>query len=77
MNFEKTLNDLELLIEKMETGQLSLEDSLKCFEEGIQLARVCQNSLKEAEQKVEMLVESSGKAQTTEPFVLETESSNG
>lgn len=73
MNFEKTLNELEVLIEKMETGQLSLEDSLKSFEEGIKLARHCQKSLKEAEQKVEILVDSSAKGQKTEKFELETE----
>lgn len=69
-NFESSLNDLETLIKKMETGQLSLEDSLKNFEEGISIARGCQVALKEAEQKVQKLVEQNGEFQT-ESFTVE------
>jgi exodeoxyribonuclease VII small subunit len=69
MNFETALDGLETLIKKMETGQLSLEDSLKCFEEGIQLTRLCQQALKEAQQKVEILT-STQATSSTEPFIL-------
>ncbi len=55
-NFEKSLEELEKLVETMENGDISLEDSLKHFERGIELTRLCQKSLKEAEQKVEILV---------------------
>ncbi len=55
-NFEKSLEELEKLVETMENGDISLEDSLKYFERGIELTRLCQKSLKEAEQKVEILV---------------------
>lgn len=72
MNFETALNELESLIDKMETGQLSLEDSLKCFEEGVKLARQCQTSLKEAEQKVQILAQKEN-ALALEPFVLNSE----
>jgi exodeoxyribonuclease VII small subunit len=70
MNFETTFNELETIIEKMETGQLSLEDSLKCFEEGVKLSRVCQKVLKEAEQKVQILMEENGEIKA-EPFLTE------
>lgn len=54
--FEKSLQELEELVEKMEQGDLSLEDSLAHFEKGVQLSRACQKALKEAEQKVEILM---------------------
>lgn len=73
MNFETALNELETLIDKMETGQLSLEDSLKCFEEGIKLARQCQTSLKEAEQKVQILAQKENGDLALESFELNTE----
>lgn len=55
--FEESLAKLEQLVQKMESGELPLEDSLKTFEEGIRLTRECQQALKDAEQKVRMLVE--------------------
>lgn len=59
-DFEKTLKELENLVEHMEQGDISLEDSLKYFERGIQLTRACQQALKDAEQKVSILLEKSG-----------------
>lgn len=53
--FEQALSELESLVETLEKGELSLEDSLKTFERGIELTRTCQKALKEAEQKVEIL----------------------
>ncbi len=61
INFEKTLAELETLVEQMEQGDLSLEESLKCFERGIVLTRNCQQALTEAEQKVKLLLEQNGK----------------
>lgn len=61
IDFEASLAELEELVERMEEGELSLEDSLKDFERGIELTRSCQQALKEAEQRVQMLVEKSGK----------------
>jgi exodeoxyribonuclease VII small subunit len=55
--FEKSLQELEELVEKMEQGELSLEESLQHFEKGVQLSRNCQKALKEAEQKVEILMQ--------------------
>lgn len=63
MDFEKKLNRLEEIVEKMESGELTLEDSLKSFEEGVKLSRECNAQLNEAEQKVKILlgVDSEGK----------------
>ncbi|TNF80500.1 MAG: exodeoxyribonuclease VII small subunit [Gammaproteobacteria bacterium] len=56
--FETALEELESLVKKMETGELSLEDSLAAFERGVKLTRHCQSSLKAAELKVKVLTES-------------------
>lgn len=56
MDFEKKLGRLEDIVEKMETGELTLEDSLKLFEEGVKLSRECNLQLSEAEQKVKLLL---------------------
>ncbi|MEZ5543169.1 MAG: exodeoxyribonuclease VII small subunit [Pseudomonadota bacterium] len=55
--FEKSLQELEKLVERMEQGELSLEESLAHFEQGVQLSRACQQALREAEQKVEILTQ--------------------
>ncbi len=65
--FEESLTELEQLIERMEQGNLPLEDSLHLFERGVQLTRSCQKSLKEAEQKVRILLEENGEP-TLKPF---------
>ena len=56
-DLEKSLADLETIVEELESGELSLERSLQMFEIGIQLSRECQAALKEAEQKVQVLVD--------------------
>mgnify|MGYP001545917341 FL=1 len=61
--FEQSLEELETLVERMEEGELSLEESLQCFERGIQLTRSCQEALKHAEQKVQILLEKEGQAE--------------
>lgn len=63
IDLEASLKELEALIEHMEEGDITLEESLKCFERGTRLARACQEALKAAEQKVQMLVEKNGQAQ--------------
>ena len=59
-DFEQALAEQEALVEKMEQGDLSLEESLQSFERGIQLTRNCQQALQEAEQKVQVLLEKDG-----------------
>ncbi len=62
-DFEHSLADLQALVERLENGELSLEDSLSAFEQGIRLTRECQGALTQAEQKVQMLLESDGELQ--------------
>jgi len=65
--FEDSLKGLEEIVEQLEQGDISLEESLKSFEEGVKLTRVCQKSLQDAEQKVQILLEKNGQ-QTLESF---------
>ena len=67
LDFEQALADLEALVARMEKGDLPLEEALAHFERGIELTRRCQRALKDAELRVQMLVERDGK-QTLEPF---------
>jgi exodeoxyribonuclease VII small subunit len=69
-NLEKALNDLENLVEELETGDLPLEKAMQKFEEGIKLTRGCQAALKDAEQKVEILLQSAG-GEELEDFEVE------
>ena len=55
-DFEAALSELEKLVEKMESGEQSLEEALAAFQRGIALTRACQQGLKEAEQRVEKLL---------------------
>jgi exodeoxyribonuclease VII small subunit len=59
-DFERSLSELEAIVEQLEQGDLSLDDSLKQFERGVQLTRACQTALKQAEQKVEILLRKTG-----------------
>lgn len=63
LNFEDALAELESIVQSMEQDELSLEESLASFEKGIQLTRQCQTALKEAEQKVQILMEKNGEPQ--------------
>lgn len=65
--FESALTKLEKITEELEDGDLSLENSLKKFDEGIQLAEFCTGQLSEAKAKVELLLEKDGKLETL-PF---------
>jgi exodeoxyribonuclease VII small subunit len=65
IDFEKALADLESIVEKLEQGDLPLDESLKAFEHGVELTRHCQVALKQAEQKVEILLRKTGQP---EPF---------
>jgi len=69
-NLEKSLANLEELVEELESGDLPLETAMKKFEEGIKLTRGCQTALKEAEQKVQILLKSAG-GEDLEDFEIE------
>lgn len=72
-DFEKALASLEKLVTRMESGNLSLEDSLSAFEEGIALTRQCQQALKQAEQKVQLLMEKNGQIVTEDFYKTDNE----
>ena len=72
INLEKSLADLEALVEELESGDLPLEKAMQKFEEGIKLTRGCQTALKEAEQKVEILLKSAG-GENLENFAADEE----
>ncbi|MBV2134828.1 exodeoxyribonuclease VII small subunit [Pseudomonas sp. MAP12] len=67
-DFEQSLTELQTLVERLESGELSLEDSLAAFEQGIRLTRECQGALSQAEQKVQILLGTDG---ATAPFAAE------
>ena len=71
VNLEKSLADLEALIEELESGDLPLDKAMKKFEEGIKLTRGCQAALKDAEQKVEILLKSAGGEELLQDFDAE------
>jgi exodeoxyribonuclease VII small subunit len=71
--FEATLARLEEIVRSLESGELGLEQSLKLFEEGVKLARVCNARLEEAERKVEVLLKDKNGKMTAKPFEEEEE----
>ncbi len=66
--FEAALARLEEIVKELETGDLPLEQSLKLFEEGIKLSRLCNKRLEEAERRVEILLKSKNGTVTAQPF---------
>jgi exodeoxyribonuclease VII small subunit len=68
--FEEALGRLEDIVKRMETGDMTLEESLKAFEEGIKLARLCSRKLDEAERRVEILLKQEEEL-VTRPFKVE------
>jgi exodeoxyribonuclease VII small subunit len=68
-NFEQSIKKLEIIVAQMERGDVSLEDSVKLFEEGTKLAEQCKQQLAEAEGKVEILIKQRNGTMKREPFV--------
>jgi exodeoxyribonuclease VII small subunit len=68
VKFETALTRLEEIVGKLEDGEMSLEDSLKLFEEGVRLSRVCDQKLQAAERRIELLMKDSEGNLTTLPF---------
>lgn len=69
-SFEDALTELEQLVNRLERGDISLEESLQAFERGVNLTRTCQKALQEAEQKVQILIDKNG-SQVLESFADE------
>jgi exodeoxyribonuclease VII small subunit len=74
-DFEQALAELEALVERLERGDLPLDEALKTFERGVELTRHCQGSLKAAQQRVEILLKRNGQVEP-EPFNM-AESQDG
>jgi len=62
LDYEAAVTELESLVERLEQGDISLEESLKLYESGVLLTRDCQEALQSAEQKVQMLLQQSGQS---------------
>ena len=60
MNFEESMKKLETIVVELENGNLNLDDSVKKFEEGMKIAKQCNNMLEEAEKKITILLEKDG-----------------
>jgi exodeoxyribonuclease VII small subunit len=72
-DFESSLTRLEEIVGKLESANLSLDEAMKLFEEGVQLSRDCQKHLQQAEGKVEILLKKAGGEMAAEPFDPEAE----
>ena len=70
-DFEKSMQRLEEIVEKLEKGNLPLRDSLKLFEEGTKLSRLCTKRLEEAEKRVEILLQGDDGVKKAEPFAMD------
>jgi exodeoxyribonuclease VII small subunit len=73
--FEEALTKLEEIVKKMESGDLTLEESLKSFEEGVRLSRFCAKKLDEAERRIEVLLKNE-EGLDIRPFKEESEAGN-
>lgn len=71
-SFEQSMQELETIVQQMESGELPLEKALEQFERGIKLARLSQQKLEQAEQKVQILMNQSGKDEL-QPLVTDSE----
>ncbi|GGD64719.1 exodeoxyribonuclease VII small subunit [Lacimicrobium alkaliphilum] len=67
LSFEEALNELEQIVEQMEQGELPLDKALQQFERGVELTRLSQNRLRQAEQKVQQLLQQQGQSELV-PF---------
>ena len=73
--FEKAFQDLEKIVQRLESEELPLDESLQLFEEGIRLSRFCNQKLEEVEKKIELTLADAKGQPVTEPFEISDESS--
>ena len=74
--FEEALQELETIVQRLEDGNLSLDESLALFEEGIKLSHLCSQRLDEAEKKVEILLKNENGSLSRQPFEPEEDSAD-
>jgi exodeoxyribonuclease VII small subunit len=72
LSFEEALNELDTIVQNLEQGEMSLEESMTLFERGLNLSQVSQTKLQDAEQKIKILLEKNGQAQLSD-FELTTD----
>ena len=72
-DFENAFQQLEKIVQRLEGEELSLDESLKLFEEGIRLSRFCHQKLELVEKKIELILSDAGGQPVTEPFLPEEE----
>ena len=72
-DFEKAFQDLEKIVQRLEGEELSLDESLKLFEEGIRLSRFCHQKLEQVEKKIELILSDAAGQPVTEPFLPDEE----
>ncbi len=77
VKFEKAIDQLESIVSQLESGDVSLEDAIKQYEEGVKLSRICTEKLTQAEKKVEILTKALNGKIETEDFDLEQDESTG
>lgn len=77
LKFEEALAKLEAIVEKLEVGDIPLEEALEAFEEGVKLSRICLKMLDEAEKRIEILVKGEGGDIQLQPFKVESTNENG
>ena len=77
LSFEESLNELDIIVQNLEHGDLDLEESMALFEKGLTLSKLSQNKLQSAEQKVKILLEKNGEQQLQEFDLPENSSSSG
>ncbi|MCU1246752.1 MAG: exodeoxyribonuclease small subunit [Acidobacteria bacterium] len=70
-DFEKSFQQLETIVKRLESEELPLDESLQLFEEGIRLSRFCHQRLEEVEKKIELILADAKGQPTTEPFEIE------
>jgi len=69
VSFEEALKELESIVQKLESGQVKLEEAVTAYEKGVQMQKICEEKLKEAQMKVEKLIlDKEGKPAGKEPF---------
>ena len=77
LSFEESLTELDTIVQNLEQGELSLEESMALFERGLNLSQLSQVKLQDAEQKIKILLEKNGSAQLTDFNLSISESSTG
>ena len=74
ISFEEALKELESIVQKLESGQVKLEEAVAAYEKGVQMQKICEEKLKEAQMKVEKLIlDKEGKPMGKEPLDATTE----